>query len=89
MVVSLIAAGEPFELRHGDRPQIESPLGVTAEPHDRESEPVLARVVVLLHQAALLERGEQTRCGGLVESEAPGEFRYACLPLRLPQSDQE
>jgi len=58
-----------FQFRHRNGPQIQRPFGMTAESNDRQSESVLARVVVLLNQAPLLERGEQTRRGRLVQSE--------------------
>jgi hypothetical protein len=62
---------------------------MATESNDSQAEPVLARVIVLLDKASLLERGEQPGRGRLVEAEASCELGDPCLPLCLPESDQE
>jgi hypothetical protein len=62
---------------------------MTTQPDNYQTESVLARVVILLDQTALLKRGEQSRRSGLVESEATRELGYSCFSLRLSESDQE
>jgi hypothetical protein len=54
-------AREPFELGHRDPAQVERPLGPLREPDHHEAQPVLAGLVVLFDEAALLERGQQPR----------------------------
>ena len=60
--------GQPLQLRHGDPAEIERPLGPLGQADHDEPEPVLAGLVVLFDQAALLERREQPRRGRLVEA---------------------
>ena len=62
---------------------------MTAETDHRQPEPVLARVIVLLHQTALLERGEQAGRSRLVQAQATSELRDPCLPVRFPQRNQQ
>ena len=80
---------EPLELGHRDPAQVERPLGPLGQPDDDEPEPVLAGLVVLLDQAALLERREQPRRGRLVEPEPSGELGHAGLALRLAEGQQQ
>ena len=82
-------AGEPFELGHRDAPQVEGPLGPLGEADDDEPEPVLAGLVVLLDEAAPLERGQEPRRGGLVEAEAPGELGHPGLPGAVAEGEEQ
>ena len=74
-------AGQPLELGQGDAAQVERPLGAFGEADDDEAEPVLAGLVVLLDEAALLERRQQARRGRLVEPEPARELGHAGLAL--------
>ena len=47
-----------------------------AELQERRSEPVLARLVVTLHELVLLERAEQPVHGRLRQAETLGELRH-------------
>src|SRR5436190_1873368 len=51
--------GEPLELGQCDAAQVERPFGPLGEPDDDKPESVLAGLVVLLDQTALLERGQE------------------------------
>ena len=82
-------AGEPVELGHRDRPQVERPLGALGEPDDDEAEPVLAALLVLFDEAALLERRQQPRRRGLVQAETARQLRHAGLPVAVPQGQQQ
>ena len=68
-------ARQPLELGQRDPAQVERPLGALGEADDDQAEPVLAGLVVLLDEAALLERGEQPRRGRLVQARAGGRAR--------------
>src|SRR4029077_12863814 len=59
------------------------------EPDDHEAEPVLSGLVVLLDQAALLERGEQPRGGRLVEPETARQFGDTGFALALAEREEE
>jgi hypothetical protein len=48
--------GKAFQLRSGDPAQVQGPLGALGQADDDESQPVLARLTVLLDEATLLER---------------------------------
>ena len=60
-------SGQALELGEGDPAQVEGSLGSLGKADDDESQPVLAGLIVLLHQAPHLQRGQQPRCGRLVE----------------------
>ena len=81
--------GEPLELGHRDAAQVERPLGALGEADDDQPEAVLAGLVVLLDEAALLERREQPRRGRLVEAEPPGELGDAGLALGIAEGEEE
>ena len=49
-----------LELRHRDPPEIERPLRSLGEADDDEAEPVLAGLLVLLDEAAALQRREES-----------------------------
>jgi hypothetical protein len=77
--------GQPLELGHRDPAQVERPLGALGEPDHDEAKPVLAGLLVLLDEAASLERREEARRGRLVEAEPPGELGDAGFALRVAQ----
>ena len=81
--------GQALELREGQPAQIERALRSLGQADDDQPEPVLARLVVLLHQTALLERREQARRGRLVEAEPAGELGDASGPRRVSERKQE
>ena len=68
-------ARQPLELGHRDAAQVERPFGALGQADDDEAEPVLAGLIVLLDQAALLERRQQPRGRRLVEARAAGRAR--------------
>ena len=82
-------AGEPLELGQRDAAQVERPLGPLGEADDDEAEAVLAGLVVLFDEAALLERGEQPRGGRLVQPEAACELGHPGLALALAEREQQ
>ena len=81
--------GQPLELGQRDPAQVERPLGPLGQADDDQPEAVLAGLVVLLDEAALLERGEQPRRGRLVQPEPAGELGHAGLALALAEGEQE
>ncbi len=82
-------AGEPFELGQGDPAQVERPLRALGQADDDEAEAVLAGLLVLLDEAALLERRQQARRGRLVQPEPARELGDAGLALALAEGEQE
>ena len=88
-VVSWVRRASRSSSGSGDAAQVERPLGALGEADDDEAEAVLAGLVVLLDQAALLERGEQPRRGRLVQAEPAGELGHAGLALALAEGEQE
>ena len=81
--------GEPLQLRHRDAAQVERPLGPLGEPDDDQAEPVLAGLLVLFDEAALLERGEQPGRRRLVEPEPSGKLRDPGLALGVTERQQQ
>ena len=81
--------GQRLQLHHCDGLEVERLLGLTAQSDDRAPEPVLARVVALFNQSALLERREQPRRRRLMDLEPAGEFDHSCLSLHLAESEQQ
>ena len=79
-------SGEALQLRHRDAAEVEGPLGPLGEADDDEPEAVLAGLVVLLDEAALLERREQPRRRRLVEPEPAGELGDTGLALGSPSA---
>lgn len=82
-------ARQPLHVRQRDRLKVDHLLGSAAEPDQRHAEAVPARVSVLFHEAALLERGEQARGRRLVNSETTGQFCHAHLAVPVPQGQQK
>ena len=82
-------ARQPLELRQRDPAQVERPLGPFGEADDDQPEAVLAGLVVLLDETALLERGQQARGRRLVQPEPTGELRDAGLALAVAEGEQE
>jgi hypothetical protein len=82
-------AGQPLELRRRDAAQVEGALGAFGEPDDDKPEPILAGLIVLFDETALLERGQQSRCCRFVEAQPSGQFRDAGLALRLAEGQEE
>jgi hypothetical protein len=81
--------GQALQLRHRDPAEIQGPLGPLGQADHDEAEAILAGLVVLLDQAALLERREEPRCCRVVEAQPPRELRHAGLALRLAEGEQE
>ena len=88
-VVSWVSRARRSSSGHGDPAQVERPLGPFGQADDDEAQPVLAGLVVLLDEAALLERGQQPRRRGLVQAEPAGQFGHAGLALAVPEGQQQ
>ena len=76
--------GHALELGHRDRPKVEPPFGLPAETDHGQTQPVLARLMTLLHEVALLERRQKARSCRLVESETARQFGDPRLPIPVP-----
>ena len=84
--------GQPrqaLEFGQRDPAQVEGPLRALGEADDDQPEAVLAGLVVLFDEAALLERGEQPRGGRLVQPEPARELGHPGLALALAEGEQE
>ena len=78
-----------LELGQGDPAEIEGAFRALRQPDDDQTQPVLAGLAVLLHEAAPLQGGEEPRRGRLVQPESPRELGDASLTLAIAEGQQE